>query len=94
MIPENAQAKFIKLHPRGFAEYTYPQFQNSQEFALDGVVIFFTYWPIATSLMQMECSINILVFNMSLAFEMKTFCMCKVIISKSHNSQIVPKCEF
>ena len=24
----------------GFAEHTYPQFQNSQEFALDGGVIF------------------------------------------------------
>ena len=40
MIPGNGLAKFIKLYPRGFAEYTYPQFQNSQEFALDGGVIF------------------------------------------------------
>ena len=40
MIPENGSAKFIKLYPRGFIEYTYPQFQNSQEFALDGGVIF------------------------------------------------------
>ena len=40
MIPEKDYAKFIKLYPRGFAEYTYPQFKNSQEFALDGGVIF------------------------------------------------------
>ena len=42
MIPENGDAKFIKLYAGGFAEYTYPQFQNSQEFALDGGVIFDT----------------------------------------------------
>ena len=30
------------MYPGGFAEYTYPQFQNSQEFALDGGVIFDT----------------------------------------------------
>ena len=36
MIPENGYAKFIKLYPGGFVEYVYPQFQNSQEFALDG----------------------------------------------------------
>ena len=41
-IPENGKAKFIKLYPGGFAEYTYPQFQNVQEFALDGGVIFDT----------------------------------------------------
>ena len=34
----------------------YPQFQNSQEFALDGGAIFFTLFPIAMSLMQMKCS--------------------------------------
>ena len=28
------------MYPGGFAECTYPQFQNSQEFALDGGVIF------------------------------------------------------
>ena len=39
-ITENGLAKLLKLYPRGFAEYTYPQFQNSQEFALDGRVIF------------------------------------------------------
>ena len=42
MIPENGLAKFLKLYPEGFAEYTYPQFKNSQEFALDGGVIFDT----------------------------------------------------
>ena len=26
MIPENDLAKFLKLYPGGFAEYTYPQF--------------------------------------------------------------------
>ena len=40
MIPENGLAKFINLYTVGFTEYTYPQFQNSQEFALDGGVIF------------------------------------------------------
>ena len=40
MIPENGLAKFIKLYPGGFAEYVYPQFQNSHEFALDVGVIF------------------------------------------------------
>ena len=40
MISENGYVKFIRLYPRGFTEYTYPQFQNSQEFALDGGVIF------------------------------------------------------
>ena len=34
--------KIIKLYPGGFAEYTYRQFKNSQEFALDGGVIFDT----------------------------------------------------
>ena len=32
----------IKLCPASFAEYMYPQFQNSQESALDGGVIFDT----------------------------------------------------
>ena len=31
---------------------------------------------------------------MSLAFEKKTFCVWKGDISKSHDSQIVPKCDF
>ena len=30
----------MKLYPGGFAEYTYPQFQNSQENALNGGIIF------------------------------------------------------
>ena len=30
------------MYPGGFAEYMYPQFQNSQEFALVGGVIFDT----------------------------------------------------
>ena len=30
----------FKLYPGGFAEYTYARSQNSQEFALDGGVIF------------------------------------------------------
>ena len=37
-----AKKKFIKLCPLGFAEYMYPQFQNSQDFAMDGGVIFDT----------------------------------------------------
>ena len=40
MIAENGLAKFIKLYLGGFAEHMYPQFQNSQEFALDGGVNF------------------------------------------------------
>ena len=55
MIPENGYAKFNKFYPGGFTEYMHTQFQNSQEFALDGGVIL-TYWPIATSLMQIGCS--------------------------------------
>ena len=39
-ITENGKAILLKLYSGGFAEYTYPQFQNSQEFALDGGVIF------------------------------------------------------
>ena len=31
---------------------------------------------------------------MSLAFEIKTFSLCKEVILKSHDSQIVPKSEF
>ena len=42
MIPENGLAKFLKLYSGGFAEYTYPQFHNLEEFALDGGVIFDT----------------------------------------------------
>ena len=40
MMPENGLAKLLKLYPGGFAEHTYPQFQNSQVFALDGGVFF------------------------------------------------------
>ena len=40
-MAENGKGKLFKLYPGGFAEYTYPQFQNSQEFALDGGVFFF-----------------------------------------------------
>ena len=39
-ITENGSGKILKLYPGDFAEYAYPQFQNSQEFALDGGVIF------------------------------------------------------
>ena len=31
---------------------------------------------------------------MRMAFEMKTFCVRNGVISKSHGSQVVPKCEF
>ena len=37
-----AKQKFIKFYPGGFAEYRNPQFQNLQESALDGGVIFDT----------------------------------------------------
>ena len=42
------------LYTVGFAAYTYPQFQNSYEFSLDGGVIL-TLWSIARSIVQMEC---------------------------------------
>ena len=42
MIPENGLAKFFQFYPGRFAEYTYPQYENSQEFALDDGVIFYT----------------------------------------------------
>ena len=42
LITENCETKLLKLYRGGFAEYTYPQFQNSQEFALDGGVFFDT----------------------------------------------------
>ena len=41
-ITKNGEAKLLKLYPGGFGECTYPQFQNSQEFALEGGVIFDT----------------------------------------------------
>ena len=47
---KTAKQKFLKLYPGGFAEYTYPQFQNSHEFAMDGGVIL-TLWSIAESVM-------------------------------------------
>ena len=50
----------------------YPQFQNSQEFALDGGVIFDI---LVNSNESNANGVFILVFNMSLAFEMKTFCV-------------------
>ena len=52
-----------------------------------------THKLLATSLMQMECSddLSTLVFNMWLAFEIKSFA-CEMELS--HDSQIVPKCEF
>ena len=40
LITEIGSLKLLKLYPGGFVEYTYPQFQNSQEFGLDGGVIF------------------------------------------------------
>ena len=40
LITENGSAKLLKLYLGGFAQYTYPQFQNSQEFALDGGIFF------------------------------------------------------
>ena len=63
MIPENSLAKFIKLYQGGFAEYTYPQFQNSPEFALDGGVIFDTFansyesYAVGVFISALECSI-------------------------------------
>ena len=39
LITQNGSSKLQKLYPGGFADYTYPQFQNSQEVALDGGVI-------------------------------------------------------
>ena len=58
------------MYPGGFAEYTYPQFQNSQEFALDGGVIFDTLVNSYESHAD-----GVFMFNRSLTFEMKTFCV-------------------
>ena len=55
MLSKNGLAIFIPFYLRGFAEYTYPQYENSQEFALDGGVIFDTLAN-NNSLMQMESS--------------------------------------
>ena len=74
MRPKNGLAKFIKLYP-GFAKYTYPQFQNSQKFALDGGVIFDTL--VNSNKFHAGGVFNsaLLVFNRSLTFEMNTFCV-------------------
>ena len=75
MISENGEAKFIKLYPRGLTDYTDPQFQNSQEFELDCGVIFDTlansneFHADGVFILTFLCSI------LSLAFEMKTFCV-------------------
>ena len=70
------------MYPGGFAGYTYPQFQIFQEFALDGGVIFDT---LANS---NESHADVMfIFNMILAFEMKTICVFE-------NQQIVLKYNF
>ena len=60
------------LYTVSFAAYTYSQFQNSYEFSLDGAVIFDT-------LVNSEeyCADGVLISGsvLSLAFEMKTFCL-------------------
>ena len=73
----------------------YPQFQNSQEFALDGGAIFLTLFPIAMSLMQMKCSFQH--FSVQYEFGFRNENVLRVnggLFKKSHDSQIVPKCEF
>ena len=75
------------MYPGASAEYTYPQFQNSQEFAFD-------YGVILDILANNNKTYADGVINMSMAFEMKTFHLWKEAISKSDDSQFVPKCEF
>ena len=57
------------------ADYTYLQFQNSQELALDGVV--FDTLANSDESRAGEVFVSALVFNMSLALEMKRF-RCKM----------------
>ena len=60
------------LYTVGFAAYTYPQFQNSYEFSLDG-------WVIVDTLVNSEeyraDGVLISRSNLSLAFKIKTFCL-------------------
>ena len=60
------------MYQKGFAELTYPQFQNSQEFALDGGEMFDTF---VNSNETYADGVFTLVFNRSLTFEMKKFCV-------------------
>ena len=58
------------LYTVGFTAYTYPQFQNSYEFSLDGGVIFDT---LVNSEEYRADGVLISGSILSLAFEMKTF---------------------
>ena len=79
------------LYTVGFAAYTYSQFQNSYEFSLDGGVIFDT---LVNSEVYRADGVLISGSILSLAFEMKTFCLWKGVISKSHDTQIMQKVIF
>ena len=75
------------MYPGGFAEYTYPQFQNSQEFALDGGVIFDTLANSDEShaekvfILALKCSMKVwLLKSKHFASEMGLF--HKVMINK------------
>ena len=60
------------LNTVSFAAYTYSQFQNSYEFSLDGGVIFDT---LVNSEEYHADGVLISGSILSLAFEMKTFCL-------------------
>ena len=72
MTPKMAKQNPKKLYQGGFAEYTYPHFQNSQEFALDCGEMFDTF---VNSNESHEDGVFTLVFNRSLTFELKKFCV-------------------
>ena len=82
MISENSWAKFIKLYQGGFAEYRYPKFKKYPRICIG-------WWGNCLHFGQQQwasCRRNVhfstLVFNMNLAFEIKTFCVWKWDISK------------
>ena len=63
------------LYTLGFAAYTYPQFQNSYEFSLDGGVIVDTLVKFDNSEEYRADGVLISRSILSLAFKMKTFCL-------------------
>ena len=83
----------LKLYPGGFAEYTYPQFQNSQEFVLDSGVCF-TIKPKPTSFIQMECSFKHFSVQEVFDFLNENILRVKWGYFKVMTQNIVPTCEF
>ena len=63
-----------------------------QEFALDGEGNFWHHDQQRRTLCRLFVDFISIEFNISLAFEMKTFCGWKLVISESRFSHIVTKC--